>query len=476
MLLGLDERPRATDGLVQLRVGEGASAVDRGCPSGIERVQRGAQAGDVGRAQHAAQRIPRVVLVDVGGDIDPVDDEPVDQPVDVDEPDVLHPCTGQVDVAQRRLRQIDAPEDRLAEILSLELLGHHISSPSRVRHPAGDVHSAAWVPGFRRGHSQLTRPVAACDRGSGGRATLEWGQRVLVDGHAQVARISVTPWSDGEANVNPRIGIDPEVAEWSEPNFWSEARSSARLTMIQILFAAEMAAPEYDCTGSHRNMSRALADRFREVTRDWRTWHRAYDDPTSDLSRRLNEIVDAIHSAIDSAPPGPLRLISLCCGDAPDVTRALTDHPRRSDVTGCLIELDSQLAATASANLRSIGSGLVVRCGDASDPKLFADMAPADVLLLVGIFGNITDTDVERVISSVPTICKQGATVIWTRHRRDPDLTPKIAHWFATAGCVSSTFRSPGRGSYAVGSERCEHATPLALLPDRLFTFRDDLW
>ena len=44
---------------------------------------------------------------------------------------------------------------------------------------------------------------------------------------------------------------------------------------------------------------------------------------------------------------------------------------------------------------------------------MFSDIAPADVLLLVGIFGNITDTDVERVISSVPTICNQGATVIW---------------------------------------------------------------
>ncbi len=212
------------------------------------------------------------------------------------------------------------------------------------------------------------------------------------------------------------------------------------------------------------------------MARDWRAWHHAYDDPTSDLSRRLDDVVHAIRAALDACAPGPVRLISLCCGDARDVTRALTDHPRCADVIGCLIELDPHLAATAATNLSAIGSGLVVRCGDAGDPTMCTDMAPADVLLLVGIFGNIIDTDVERLISSVPTICNIGATVIWTRHRRHPDLTPRIAQWFARAGCVSSAFRSPRPGSYAVGSERCECTTPLTPLPERLFTFRDDLW
>ena len=210
------------------------------------------------------------------------------------------------------------------------------------------------------------------------------------------------------------------------------------------------------------------------MTRDWRSWHRAYDDPGSALSRRLVDVVDAVRSALDCAPSGPVRLISLCCGDARDVTRALANHPRRDEVTGCLVELDPELADAASANLRSIDSPLVVRCGDASDPDMFIDMAPADVLLLVGVFGNITDPDVQCLISAVPSICRQGATVIWTRHRRDPDLTPSIAGWFTDAGCERSTFTSPGPGSYAVGSERCQHNSSLAPLPERLFTFRDD--
>jgi hypothetical protein len=87
---------------------------------------------------------------------------------------------------------------------------------------------------------------------------------VLVDGHAQVARISVTPWVDGaEVKVNPRIGIDPEVAEWSESGFWSRVRFTERLNMIQIFLAAEIAVYEYDYTGSSRK-AEVLASSYRE--------------------------------------------------------------------------------------------------------------------------------------------------------------------------------------------------------------------
>jgi hypothetical protein len=96
------------------------------------------------------------------------------------------------------------------------------------------------------------------------RTSLQWGQRVLVDGEAQVARIVVVPWVDGtEVRINPRIGIDPEVAEWAESAFWSKVRFSERLWMIQIFLAAEIAVYEYDCTGSSRKAD-ALSSSYRE--------------------------------------------------------------------------------------------------------------------------------------------------------------------------------------------------------------------
>jgi hypothetical protein len=32
-------------------------------------------------------------------------------------------------------------------------------------------------------------------------------------------------------------------------------------------------------------------------------------------------------------------------------------------------------------------------------------------------------------VQAVPTLCRADATVIWTRHRRPPDLTPQVRAW-----------------------------------------------
>jgi hypothetical protein len=93
--------------------------------------------------------------------------------------------------------------------------------------------------------------------------TIEWGERVLIDGHADVARITVAPWTDDlEIRVNPRVGIDPEVAEWAESPFWRRIQFVERLRMIEIFLSAEVAAYEYDCTGASRKAD-ALAESYR---------------------------------------------------------------------------------------------------------------------------------------------------------------------------------------------------------------------
>lgn len=93
--------------------------------------------------------------------------------------------------------------------------------------------------------------------------SLQWGQRVLVDGCAQVALITVTPWSDDtEVVVNPRIGIDPDGAEWADSPFWQRMPFSERLRLIEIFLSAEIATYEYDCTGSSRK-SEALTATYR---------------------------------------------------------------------------------------------------------------------------------------------------------------------------------------------------------------------
>ncbi len=98
---------------------------------------------------------------------------------------------------------------------------------------------------------------------SGTSVRFEWGERVLTQGRAEVARVTVFPWAEGmEVAVNPRVGIDPEVAEWSRSPFWGRIRFEDRLRMMQLFVAAEIATYEYDCTGSSRKAD-LLTDDFR---------------------------------------------------------------------------------------------------------------------------------------------------------------------------------------------------------------------
>lgn len=93
--------------------------------------------------------------------------------------------------------------------------------------------------------------------------TLQWGTRVVDGDKADVARIVVTPWQDDfEVQANPRIGIDPEIAEWATSPFWSRIRFTERLTMMQAFVGAEIAVYEYDCIGSSRKAS-LLTDTYR---------------------------------------------------------------------------------------------------------------------------------------------------------------------------------------------------------------------
>ena len=98
------------------------------------------------------------------------------------------------------------------------------------------------------------------------RVTVQWGQRVLKDGRAEVARFLVEPWSDrhdpAQVSVNPRVGIDPEIEQWSSSPFWRRTRFSDRLAYFQTFVAAEVAAYEYDCTGASRKAS-MLSDSYR---------------------------------------------------------------------------------------------------------------------------------------------------------------------------------------------------------------------
>ncbi|HET7901924.1 MAG TPA: hypothetical protein VFL59_12115, partial [Candidatus Nanopelagicales bacterium] len=204
----------------------------------------------------------------------------------------------------------------------------------------------------------------------------------------------------------------------------------------------------------------------------WNAWHEQYADPASPLSQRLAVVVSRIQQAVDRVPPGPIRIISVCAGQGHDVVSALQGSPRAADVTGFLVEADGTNVAEAAAALRDARlTGIEAVCADASELDTYRDMPRADVLLLCGIFGNVSDSDVQRTIEHASTLCAPGAFVVWTRHRRAPDLTPRIRGWFDAAGYDEVSFDSPGADSFSVGMHRLR-AEPAGPAPDvTLFRF-----
>lgn len=209
--------------------------------------------------------------------------------------------------------------------------------------------------------------------------------------------------------------------------------------------------------------------------KDWADWHAAYDDPSSPLAARLERVCAHLRRALAAAPAGPVRLVSLCAGQGRDVIGVLPDHARRRDVSAVLIESDER--NVAAARRRAAEAGLTeveIRQADASRASQFADALPADVLLLCGIFGNISARDIQRTVTAAPALCSAGATIIWTRHRRAPDLTPDVRAWFGASGFDEVAFDALGTSTLVgVGVNRLRRAPDAGLPDEPLFTFRE---
>lgn len=204
---------------------------------------------------------------------------------------------------------------------------------------------------------------------------------------------------------------------------------------------------------------------------DWAAWHERYDDPGSVLAGRLAAVQALIVRTLDEAPPGPLTAISLCAGQGRDLIGALAHHPRRADVRARLVELDPRNVAAAAAAARRAGlDAIEIVRGDAGLMRHYRDVAPADLVLACGVFGNLTDADVLRTVEACAQLCREGGTVVWTRHRRPPDLVPVIGDWFSARGFEQVSVSDPAAG-FGVGAHRLCHPPKPPQSADRIFTF-----
>jgi hypothetical protein len=221
----------------------------------------------------------------------------------------------------------------------------------------------------------------------------------------------------------------------------------------------------------------------------WVRWHETYEDPDSALSLRLRLVQSEVREALDRQAPGPIAIVSMCAGQGRDVIDVVASHRRREDVRARLVERDPALVAFARRRAAAYGVSRHVEVveADASLVCSYAGFLPADLVLICGVFGNIGEGDIRGTVSRMPSFCAPGGTVIWTRHRRPPDLTSSVRGWFVHAGFEEVSFVAPPGtvlsvgchrfvgGSAAAGSAAGGNSQDLDLDPElRLFDFFGD--
>jgi hypothetical protein len=206
--------------------------------------------------------------------------------------------------------------------------------------------------------------------------------------------------------------------------------------------------------------------------RDYQAWHDAYDRPGSGLHLRLLVVQDLIAAALDEAPPGPVRVISMCAGQGRDLLTVARRHRRGGDLVGRLVELDPANATAARAAAAGAGcDGIEVVEGDAGTSDAYAGTAPADLVLACGIFGNVSDEDIRATIAFLPALCAPDATVVWTRGQSEDGIVATIQDWFTATGFEPLALVAPPRETFGVGAARFT-GPPAPWEPGRrLFTF-----
>ncbi|MGH3697321.1 MAG: hypothetical protein ACRDRX_25610 [Pseudonocardiaceae bacterium] len=205
--------------------------------------------------------------------------------------------------------------------------------------------------------------------------------------------------------------------------------------------------------------------------RDYEQWHRRYDDPTSDLSWRLRTVQGYLRQAFDRYP-GPIRILSCCSGDGRDVLEVLAQRTDAERVSAVFVEAHPMIADRARRCAAAVAAHVEVRTADAGVTDTYLGAVPAQVVLLVGIFGNISDTDLARTIAIAPALCRPAATLLWSRARAGWDLNDMVRTRFATAGFTELDYTTWDSDTWpALGVVRYDGPHMALPIGKQLFTF-----
>jgi hypothetical protein len=148
---------------------------------------------------------------------------------------------------------------------------------------------------------------------------------------------------------------------------------------------------------------------------------------------------------------------------------------QRSDaerVSAVFVEVHPVIADRARHSAAAVAAHVEIRTADAGLTNTYLGAVPAEVVLLVGILGNISDTDLARTITTAPALCRPAATLLWSRARADGDRNDLVRARFTAAGFTQLDYATWDSGTRpAVGVLRYD-GPPMPLpTGTQLFTF-----
>jgi hypothetical protein len=148
----------------------------------------------------------------------------------------------------------------------------------------------------------------------------------------------------------------------------------------------------------------------------WSGWpEKAYQ--RQGYQRRLRVVQEHLAECLDVAPPGAVKVLSMCAGDGRDVIGVVQSHPRRNDVSAWLVELNRQsvdlgLHYTTHAGLEK---SLRFVNEDATVYTTYKYIAPADIVLVCGVWGHVPPPERGGLVQAAAALTRAGGSVIWTR-------------------------------------------------------------
>jgi hypothetical protein len=189
------------------------------------------------------------------------------------------------------------------------------------------------------------------------------------------------------------------------------------------------------------------------MPKDWYEWHDLYKTEPR-LQQRLEIVREFIAYSLNASSDGAIRIVSVCAGDGRDLLGTLENHPRRNDVSARLVELNPQLVERGRATIESLSLAKQIEFinGDAAIASNYVGAVPADIVIVCGVFGNLTEGELNRLLDNLSFLSKPGAFVIWTRgHSNGIPYSENVRKILRVSGLEEVNFKLTATGDMGVG-------------------------